>query len=292
MTIDSLAGPGMRIDGFRIRNGHAMGGGGVSITGAAPTIANNDILGNQADIGGGIEVWAFRTIPPVAHARIESNVIQVNRGGSGGGGIAIVGASPEIVGNVITRNTTGGEGGGIGVWVADSSKIARPRIANNAIFENASNLTTPGLTVGGGGIYATERDIGGEPVDFGVCTPRIEDNLIAANSAVACGGGVAIVNADTESAPVTNNTILANSGSGICWGNAFPTLANNIVAYNTWGLDQDVGQSVRDDDHRNNDVYGNSVHGEATNYFQLTDRTGTNGNISADPGLVIYGRGG
>ena len=37
------------------------------------------------------------------------------------------------------------------------SKIARPRIANNAIFENASNLTTPGLTVGGGGLCDRAR---------------------------------------------------------------------------------------------------------------------------------------
>ena len=133
VTIDGLAGPGMRIDGFRIRNGDAMSGGGISITASAPTIANNDILGNAADMGGGIAVWGFRTIPPAAHARIESNVIQVNRGGSGGGGIAIVGASCEVVNNVITRNTTGGEGGGIGIWVADSAKIARPRIANNFV---------------------------------------------------------------------------------------------------------------------------------------------------------------
>jgi parallel beta-helix repeat protein len=278
----------MRIDGFRVRNGDAMFGGGISITAAAPTIANNDVLGNAADMGGGIAVWGYRTIPPVAHARIDTNVIQVNRGGSGGGGIAIIGASCEVVNNVLTRNTTGGEGGGIGVWVADSAKTARPRIANNFIYENASNLTTPGMTVGGGGVYATERDVNGEPVDFGICTPRIEDNVIAANAAVECGGGIAIVNADTESAPVTNNTILGNSGSGICWGSAWPTLVNNLVVYNTWGLTQDVGNPYTAVI-RSNDVYGNTVHGETTNYFQLADQTGTNGNIAVDPKLVRYG---
>ena len=288
VTIDGLAGPGMRIDGFRIRNGDAMSGSGISITASAPTIANNDILGNAADMGGGIAVWGFRTIPPVAHARIESNVIQVNRGGSGGGGIAIVGASLSVVNNVITRNTTGGEGGGIGIWVADSAKIARPRIANNFIYENAANLTTPGMTVGGGGIFATERDINGEPVAFGICTPRIEDNVIAANAAIACGGGIAIVNAETESAPVTNNTILGNSGSGVCWGHAGPTLVNNLIVYNTWGLEQDVA-NPQTATIRSNDVYGNTVHGESTNYFQFADPTGTNGNISADPKLVRYG---
>ncbi|HXV74834.1 MAG TPA: right-handed parallel beta-helix repeat-containing protein, partial [Candidatus Polarisedimenticolaceae bacterium] len=288
VTIDALAGPDMRVDGFRIRNGQATFGGGVQVTGAAPTITNNDVLGNQADHGGGIMVWGYRTIPPVAHARIVSNVIQVNRGGSGGGGVAVVGASPEIRGNTILRNTTGGYGGGIGVWVSESSKVARPWIANNFIFENAANRTTAGMTVGGGGIFATERNIGGEPVSFGICTPRIEDNLIAANAAIACGGGIAIVNADTESAPITNNTVVANSGSGICWGNSGPTIVNNIVALNTWGVEEDVGNPVAETI-RFNDVWGNSVHGENTDYFQLADRSGIDGNISTDPLLVKYG---
>ncbi len=290
VTIDSLAGPGMRIDGFRIRNGAAILGGGISVTGAAPTIENNDILGNMADHGGGIMVWAYRTIPPAAHARIASNVIQVNRAGSGGGGIAVVGASPEIRGNAILRNTTGGFGGGIGVWVTDSSKVARPWIVNNAVLENAANLVTSGLLVGGGGIYASERNIGGEPVAFGICTPRIEDNVVAANSAISCGGGIAIVDAETESAPITNNTVVANSGSGICWGNAGPTMVNNLVAYNTWGLQEDIGNPYPETI-RFNDVYGNNVHGEATNYFQLPDLTGTDGNISDDPRLAWYAEG-
>jgi len=290
VTIDSLAGPGMRIDGFRIRNGQAIFGGGIQITGAAPTIENNDFLGNQADHGGAIMVWAFRTIPPVAHARIVSNVIQVNRGGSGGGGIAVVGASPEIRGNVLLRNTTGGYGGGIGVWVTDSSRTARPWIVNNFIYENAANLTTSGLLVGGGGIYATQRNINGEPVSFGIAAPRIEDNVVAANAAISCGGGIAVAYAYNEPAPITNNTIVANSGSGICWGQAGPTMVNNLVAYNTWGLEEDVGNPYPPT-LRFNDVSGNRVHRERTDYFQLADRTGSDGNISADPGVAWYGAG-
>lgn len=288
VTIDSLAGPAMRIDGFRIRNGDAVFGGGIRITGAAPTIENNDILGNQADHGGAIMIWGYRTIPPVAHAKVVDNLIQVNRGGSGGGGIAVVGASPEIRGNTMFRNTTGGYGGAIGVWVTDSSRVSRPWIVGNFIVENAANLTTTGLIAGGGGIFATERNIAGEPVDFGVCVPRIEDNVVAANAAIACGGGIAIVNADTEPAPITNNTVVGNSGSGICWGAAGPSVVNNLVAYNTWGLEQDIGNPVPATI-RSNDVHGNSVHGTSTDYHQLTDLTGIDGNISVDPRLVRFG---
>ncbi len=290
VKIEGGAGPAMRIDGFRIRNGAGVFGGGIHVASSAPTIAHNDILGNQADFGGGIMLWGYRTVPPAAHAVVESNVIQVNRAGSGGGAIAIVGASAEVRENVILRNTTGGHGGGIGVWVAESAKVARPRIARNFLYENAANLTTPGLVVGGGGIYATERDIANEPVDFGICAPRIEDNVVAANAAIACGGGIAIVNADTESAPITNNTIVANSGSGLCWGQSGPTIVNNVVAWNTWGLEEDVGNPYTATI-RHNDVWGNSVHGADTDYFQLADRTGTDGNISVDPGLVSYGSG-
>ncbi len=290
VTIDSFAGPAMRVDGFRIRNGDAAMGGGMLISVAAPTVANNDLLGNGADFGGGIAVVGYRTIPPEAHAVIESNVIQVNRAGSGGGGIAVVGASPDIVGNVLLRNTTGGEGGGIGVWVSESSRVSRPRIRRNFIFENAANLTTPGLVSGGGGIYATERNIGGEPVNFGICAPRIDNNVVAANAAIACGGGIAIVNAETEPAPVVNNTVVANSGSGICWGMARPTLANNIVARNTWGLEEDPGNPYAASI-SHNDVWGNILHDRATDYHQLADRTGSDGNISVDPLLVAYGSG-
>lgn len=288
VTIDAQAGPAMRVDGFRIRNGYATFGGGIQITTAAPTIANNDILGSQADFGGGIEISAYRTIPPVAHATIVSNLIQVNRGGSGGGAIAVIGASPEIRGNTILRNTTGGEGGGIGVWVTDSSKVSRPTIAGNFIYENVANLTTPAMIVGGGGIYATERNIAGEPVSFGICAPRIQDNVIGANAAIACGGGIAVVNDQNEAAVIVNNTVVGNSGSGICWGNAGPTIVNNIVAGNTWGLEQDVANPISPTI-RNNDVFGNVHHGKATDYFLLDDRTGTDGNLSVDPLLLRFG---
>jgi len=289
ITIDSSAGPGMRIDGFRLRNGEASEGGGIAVLAAAPTIVNNDILGNAADFGGGIRIWGFRTLAPQAQPQLLYNVIQANFAYDGGGGIAIVGASPVIRGNVIRLNSTYGRGGGIGVWIAESSLVSRPLIEGNWIQENRSTVSTFGAIVGGGGIFATERNIADEPLG-GISAPRVRGNVIAANAATAMGGGIAVVNSENEPSEIVGNTIVANSGSGIGWGNAGPTIVNNIVAFNTWGLDEDVGNPYPATI-RFNDVYGNEVHGQASDYHQLGDLTGVDGNISADPMLATYGAG-
>ena len=259
VTIDSSAGPGMRIDGFRIRNGDAGQGGGISVLASGPTIVNNSILGNQADFGGAILMWGFRNLPPVAQPQVLFNVIQANFAYDGGGGIAIVGCSPLIRGNLIRLNGTYERGGGIGVWIAESALVARPVIENNWIHENRSNVATFGAVIGGGGIFATERNLADEPLG-GISAPRIRNNVIAANSGVAMGGGIMIANSENEATEIVNNTIVANSGSGVAWGNAGPTIVNNIVAFNTWGLDEDLGNPYPETI-RFNDVFGNAVHG-------------------------------
>ena len=289
VTIDSSAGPGWRLDGFRIRNGEASSGGGISVLASAPTIVNNSILGNVADFGGGILVWGDRNVPPVAQAQVLFNAIQANFAYDGGAGITLVGSSAAIRGNVIRLNSTYGRGGGIGVWISESALIARPVIEDNWIHENRSNAATDGAVIGGGGIFATERNLADEPLG-GISAPRIRNNVIAANAATAMGGGIAIINSENEPTPIVNNTIVANSGSGIAWGNAAPTIVNNIVAYNTWGLDEDLGNPYPETI-RFNDVYGNAVHDRPTDYYQLADLTGIDGNVSVDPLLVTYGSG-
>ncbi|MCU0229998.1 MAG: right-handed parallel beta-helix repeat-containing protein, partial [Acidobacteria bacterium] len=289
VTIDSSAGPGMRIDGFRIRNGQAGQGGGIAILSSAPTIVNNSILGNVADFGGAIAIWGSRNLPPVAQPELLYNAIQANFAYDGGGGIAIVGSSPLVRGNLIRFNGTYGRGGGIGVWISESALVARPVIDGNWILENRSNVSSFGALIGGGGIFATERNLADEPLG-GISAPRIRNNVIAANSGTAMGGGVMIANSENEATEIVHNTIVANSGSGVAWGNAGPAIVNNIVAFNTWGLEEDLGNPYPETI-RFNDVYGNAVQGAVTNYHQLPDRTGVDGNLSVDPKLTTYGTG-
>lgn len=289
VTIDHNASRAMRIDGLRIRNGTSGQGGGIAVLASAPTIINNDVLGNQADFGGGILVWGYRALAPSAQALVESNVIQVNHASDGGGGIVLVGSSAEIRNNTIVGNTTYGKGGGIGVWISESALIARPEIINNFIYENAANVAASGEFIGGGGIFATERNLANQPLG-GICAPRIRSNIIAANAAVASGGGIAFINSENEAAQIVNNTIFANSGSGVFWGNSAPTIVNNLIAKNTWGLEEDIGNPYVETIRFNN-VWGNDVHARVTNYYQLADLTGIDGNISADPRLVVFGSG-
>lgn len=295
VKITGSAGPSTRIDGFRIVNGRAAGleanGAGISVVGSAPVIANNRITDNLADgTGGGIMIFAHRVVPPTAHAVIESNLIARNRASDGGAGLAIVGSSPEVLRNVIGRNYTAGYGGGIGCWCSESAKICSPRILNNWIVENSANFLEQALVLGGGGIFATSDGLDGRPIAFAVAAPLIASNLVAANSAVEKGGGIAVIDSNIEAATIANNTVVANGGSGIYWSQTFPSIANNVIAYNTWGLEREnegpVAATVR-----HNDVFGNALYRIPANYKGLDDLTGSAGNISAEPGLVDYATG-
>ncbi|NLE58185.1 MAG: DUF1565 domain-containing protein, partial [Planctomycetes bacterium] len=121
--------------------------------------------------------------------------------------------------------------------------------------------------VEGGGIYCS----GG--------SPTITNNTITGNGA-SSGGGICC---STASFPIIiNNTITGNSagsGGGIFLYGAPAVIANNIVAFNSSGVYQkNPGTPVL----RSNCVYGNTSY----NYSGLTDPTGTDGNMSADPKLA------
>ena len=235
-------------------------------------------------------VWAYRVVPPEAQPQILDNLIYGNRAADGGAGIAMVGASPEIRRNVVARNYTSGFGGGFGCWTTESAKICSPTIANNLIFENSANFKDVGALLGGGGIFASGHGLDGRAIAFGVSAPLVEDNVIAANGAVEKGGGIALVDSDIQAATILNNTIFANNGSAVYWSQTFPTVANNIVAFNTWGLERE-NEGATAATVLSNDVYGNAVQATAANYKGIADQTGLGGNISADPRLVDYATG-
>jgi parallel beta-helix repeat protein len=294
VTIKYAAGRATRIDGFYITGGNKSStpgdpGGGIHITASAPTIANNIIKGNLSyGVGAGISIWYFQPLPTggAEYPLIVNNKIVDNFAyefAGDGGGIGIVGSSPEIRNNVIARNQANQNGGGICMW-EDSA----PVIANNFILANASNILDGGstMTYGGGGIFASSFYEDGTPCLGCLSEPKIFNNVITANGALK-GGGLAITDSGSTSgsygvALITNNTIVANSGAGINWANAAPDIRNNLVVGNTWGLEQwNVGTNAPTLSYNN--VFGNTLQGVSTNYENISDATGTNGNISADP---------
>jgi parallel beta-helix repeat protein len=211
------------LNGFTIRNGlqNGLGGGGITISSASPTITGNVITGNHAAVGIGIYVNGGSPL-------IQNNTITGNDqsgagdGGQGGGGILVSGSSsspaaPQIVGNTITNNSvaSGGDGGGISVGYFSS-----PLIQGNLIQGNrAYNF--------GGGVALESYN-----------SPILVQNLILNNVSLAGGSGAGLYISPSSSSTETtviNNTIAANSAydntSGVDVGGfgQYATFTNNII---------------------------------------------------------------
>jgi hypothetical protein len=293
ITIDSGATQETRIDGFVITGGHAMGGGGISISGSGPVIANNTIRANSASVAGGILIYNYKITEPQVHPVINNNIIYNNYTAEAGGGIAVIGSerlvtfdpvSPLINNNLIWRNVSGFHGGGIGIY-----GHAAPQVINNSVVSNTAAYDEANYMGNGGGIYATSRDVDDTPLQYTVCSPLIISNVVAANGA-NFGGGIHLWDTDVEHGGipvVTNNSVFGNNGSGISWITTNPIIQNNLIAFNSRGFEQgdarDTPQALL-----NNCAYGNELWEESTNYSGLSDQTGINGNISADPKMANY----
>src|SRR5688572_1709356 len=123
-------GPQAVLSGFTIRNGNAAfggayRGGGARIQNSSPTIVGNIVTNNSAgDSGGGISS-SFGS--PV----IPGNMIMNNRqipgwsGGTGGGGVSIVGSSSaQLLNNAIYGNSWAtANGGGVSLFAAGTPTI-------------------------------------------------------------------------------------------------------------------------------------------------------------------------
>jgi hypothetical protein len=276
------AGPATRLDGFTIGGGNAIHGGGIKTIGSGPVIANNTIRNNITDgAGAGISVWGFQLLSSTAACFpvVTNNLIVENQSindEGDGGGIAVVGSSPVIAWNVVARNTATRNGGGIACW-----RHSFPVIANNVIEANSASYDELTASAGGGAIFASATDLDGRPIQFAISAPTIINNVIAANGG-NLGGGISVVDSQLGAATIANNTIVANNGAGIYWANTWPTNDNNIVAFNTRGIERGLA-GTSDAEIRFNAVFGNSVLASPANYRNTADRTGTAGNLSADP---------
>lgn len=294
VQVISNLGPATRLDGFTVTGGHGINGGGIQIVGSAPVISNNIIKRNKTDgYGAGISVTQSNPTTPPQFALITDNVIaensSVNDVGDGGG-IGIVESSPTIRRNIIARNQATRNGGGIACWKKNS-----PTIESNFILANSANVPLSESTdvsvedsTGGGGIFASATDLDGEPIEDAVSAPVIINNVIAANGA-NYGAGICVIDSILPDAvaTITNNTVVANNGPGIYWANTSPKITNNLIAFNTWGLEQG-SYGLTSSVIKHNNVYRNSVKGKKTDYYGVADQTGIDGNISADPKMANY----
>lgn len=120
------------IDGFTIRNGHAVAGGGIYCDGASPTIRNCRILGCSSYFGGGIYLEASSAL--VQAVTIESClVIGLPTQGQGGGGACLKHSAARFEDCIIRGNRIENfvlPGGG--VYAVDGGTFARCVITGNS----------------------------------------------------------------------------------------------------------------------------------------------------------------
>lgn len=253
------------VEGNRISENISRNGAGIACFGASPTIANNTMTGNSAEVrGGGIYCKSS------ASTTITSNTITGNNALEGGGGY-FVSSSVTISQNAIAGNISVGRGGGLSCFSC-SATIMSNVITGNSVPGDGGAI----CCMGGGPVIIRNNLIAGNisakygaAIDCGTSDSTVADNAVTRNS----GNGIKCSDC---SPPVTNNTVVGNTGAGIeCyWSSAL--ISNNIVAFNGTGvLMSDVGDPVL----RNNCVYGNSE----GNYQYVAPGIG---DISGDPLFV------
>ncbi|UCC40623.1 MAG: right-handed parallel beta-helix repeat-containing protein [Candidatus Aminicenantes bacterium] len=135
------------LDGFTIRNGALLNGGGIYFRyNSSPTILNCIIEKNKAtgsgSTGNGGGIYCKDNSSPV----IEYNAISDNSAGSRGGGIHCEYSSPQISNNTISGNKAI-QGAGISVFGATASPIISYNTISGNHFEDSAVLSN------GGGIW-------------------------------------------------------------------------------------------------------------------------------------------
>ena len=118
----------MAIDGFTLQNGSTDIGGGLNCSNATGIVSHNTIRGCKATFGGG-GLYLSGAAPTVADNFIVANSVVVGYNGYGGG-ICYEGATGgEIVNNTVVAN--GADSGG-GMYVSGSPSVSNNIVANNS----------------------------------------------------------------------------------------------------------------------------------------------------------------
>lgn len=179
---------------FNTANGNA---GGVSLAGGGGPCRDNEVYGNQAQEGAGIDIGdnAY-TSCMVTDNHVYANIAAVN-----GGGIRMSWGAATLVGNLVHDNYAGQRGGGL--YLTRSGG----RIENNCIRNNTAQIQ-------GGGMYTY------------VSSPSVINDTFRNNTVTSGQGGELYV--DWYYSPVTFT--VANS---IFWDDATPTSTEIFVTSGT-----------------------------------------------------------
>ena len=217
---------------------HGVAGAAIYVQDAAPVIEGNTFFNNVAQKDGG--ALAVYTIDrPRFQATISSNTFISNTALAKGGAIYIEGASPTIRANIIVSNTAMA-GAGIFVNSYSNAMVQDNLIAHNVTCEASDDCAGGGLAIVGGSEPCVDRNVihqnaavRGDGIYVDCATSDITNNVITEN-----GGANVLLNA--ASSYIVNNTILGSSRSGTVgidlFGVCCPRIVNNIVAFGDYGI--------------------------------------------------------
>ena len=243
---------------WRLWTGNNGDGGGALCSNTSPTITKNIFKNCHAQYGGGGIFCHNNASPVITHNTFLNNYA----GWYGGGVFARLNCSPTISNNTFKQNDCVYIGGA--VYLADH---CYSKVTNNWFEENNSEVLR------GGALYY-----------FVNSAPTIACNFFISNTAKDQGSAIS-TNASSSGAIVNNYfrgnaTQTPNGATVIIGSSGYDLVANNIVFENIGaGISTDPGAGAT---FYNNDVWNNSV----SNYGgTLSDQTGINGNISADPNI-------
>ena len=205
------------IEGFTIRNGDAIEGGGIYCEDSSPTIANCAITDNRASAShGGGGIYCKYSSPSITNCTISENRA------TGVGGICCYHAEPAITNCTIAGNISYGSAGGIMCVSYSPATIMNCTISGNVAYgDNGS----------GGGIYYKWSSY-----------PTITNCTITGNSASGENGSGGGIHCDESSPVITSCTISGNNaeyGGGIdCIefnDDSFPSISGCTISDNTAG---------------------------------------------------------
>lgn len=271
-------------------------GGGLYIEGGEPLLEDNIINQNQAELyGGGVAISAGSQVI-ISGGEIKGNSLSEGTL-SRGGGIYAVNASPGIRGVSIGGNFASANGAGIALEGCDDA--SSPCLVEDVLI--AGNLVTNGM---GGGIHISQGDavqitrsvitrnygvLGAGGIHVQDSDIEISNNLIHCNDGGEAGGGIYL---DSSYPEILNNTLVENlasrAGAGLYFFDGQDTTSgmifvNNLVYNNNrQGLYHEGGSS------QYQIAYNNTVNNKQSNYGNLDDPTGENGNLSISPKFNGY----
>jgi len=311
---------GVNISGITIRDGFTTeNGGGIYHTGVL-TIAQSEIISNNAEMGGGIYSDNGSKLHLTDSSitdnqagtgggiygnentnRIDNSSIFSNTANYSGGGIYLYSSVLTVTNSIVSDNTAN-EGAGLYLSSADTT-IVETEIANNDAIGSYAEGGGIHNSSNGGSLQITDCDIHDNAAAFsgGGIYASYADNIYIINSRVfsnTASGGGGIYNDSGSTIEIMGSSIeenSANSGGGIyTTGNAI-TLRDSAVSQNTannrgGGITHESGSMTIDSTsliENSTDGDGGGIYRNQAGPLKVMNAT-FSGNMAANRGGGIY----